>query len=106
MEQLLKDVTAIVEAARFEKDSLWFHIHGELGVPWKQNRSGLGVQVGTLSDMPVFISLTTATVDGKKILFVEATSSVVDWRMIHGWLDEKLPGIPRTDASNFHTVLL
>lgn len=104
---LLAGVVGVVEANRFETMCLWQRHHKELGKPWIDNLSGRGVTVGHVEDMPVFISLRTAVVDGCKLLFIEATSQVVDWRMIDAWLARALPQSAyrnKVDAGNFVNV--
>lgn len=67
--------------------------------------------VGKLNDRPVVISLNSAMIDGQKILFIDATSELVDWGIVEAWLEKNLPSsardgyrINRTDALNFHNV--
>lgn len=55
----------------------------------------------------------TAIIDGRNILFYEATSVVVDWKMIGDWLKANLPAsaklasgdVRKTDANNFYSAL-
>jgi hypothetical protein len=62
----------------------------------------------------VVISLTVNTVHGHRILFLEATSMVVDHQMIEDWLKANLPPtafkddgkyLNKENAMNFHTLL-
>jgi len=113
MTEFLKGVAGVCEATRCEQSHIWERWHERL--EWKDNPMGYGETVGHLADMPVHISLTTAVIGGRKILFWHATSQVVDHRMIDKWLNENLPvtafrdgdprkGIFRTDATNFHII--
>ena len=110
-EDFLKDVVSVVEATTFEDFCLWQQWHEK--VEWVQNRSGTGVTVGRLADMPVFISLTTAVVNKKKVLFIDPTSQVVDWRLIEDWLQASMPNctgrledkVRVHQAQNFHNVV-
>ena len=103
----LAGVEGIVDANRFEQSELWKRFHKERGIPWEENLSGFGVTVGKVGDMPVSISINTAKIDGRKILFVEDTSQVVDFRMIDAWLVRNLPeaATNRANAQNAHYVL-
>lgn len=115
MSEFLKGVAGVVEANSYEILCLWRE-HQERKGTWTQRNDGLGETVGHVDDMPVHISLTTAEIDGQKILFIEATSAMVDHRMVTTWLEENLPtsafrngdprqGVNKTDAMNFHIVL-
>ena len=107
----LKDVVSVVEANTFEDFTLWEKWHAK--VDWVQNASGTGVTVGRLADMPVFISLITAVVNKKKVLFIHPTSQVVDWRLIEDWLHANMPNCTERledkvrvhSAQNFHNVV-
>ena len=110
----LEGVVGVCEATSCEYHYVWEHWHER--VEWKQNNVGLGEVVGHLDGRPVFLSLRTAMIDGKKILFWDATSQVVDHEMIRKWLQENLPvsafrdndprrGVNQTDATNFHIIV-
>ena len=114
LRKFLDGVVGVCEATSCEYHYVWEHWHER--VEWKQNNMGLGETVGTLDDRPVHISLRTAEIDGKKILFWEATSQVVDHEMIRKWLQKNLPitafregdprqGVNQTDATNFHIIV-
>lgn len=116
MERFLDGVVAVVDATSNEQFLLWEKYHHTRGVPWESSRFGLGQCVGRLDDRPVCISLCTAEVQGRKLLFVDATSEVVDHLMIDKWLYDCLPDtafrngdrqgyLNRTDAGNFFNVL-
>lgn len=107
----LGGVTGIVEANTFETMCLWRE-WTDNGDTWVSTGHGYGPTVGTLADMPVCISLLTATVNGQKILFFEPISQVVDYRMIYAWLKENVPSalrkdgyLNKTDAMNFPNVI-
>lgn len=113
MINFLDGVVGVVEADSFARHVLWKENRDrEKPRLWDQNLSGFGQTVGFVKKMPVCISLLTATVDGRKVLFVHPTSVVVDHRMIDKWLKKSLPEtafrsdeyINRTDATNFHAI--
>lgn len=83
---------------------------------WVQHGSGYLQTVGMVAKMPVAISINYNHVQGHKILFYEATSAVVDHRMIREWLDKVMPvtafrdndprkGLNISNAMNFSNVL-
>lgn len=109
--EFLDGVIGVVEATSCEKSFLWKQYTEELKIPFEEKSFGLGRIVGYLDDMPVFISLLIAAVDGHKVLFMEATSQVVDYRLIDKWLNENCPKtafcgdrLNKVDALNFHNV--
>lgn len=109
--EFLDGIVGVVEANSYERQCLWERYHRQYEVDWKTNSFGLGEGVGEIGGMPVFISLTTAVVGGYKLLFVYATSAVVDYRLIDKWLEDNVPStaydrgrVNKTDAQNFITV--
>jgi hypothetical protein len=108
MVKFLDGVQGIVDATSNERHNLWEKWHYRPDgrkVSWDSNNSGLMERVGTLDNRPIVITLNTAVVNGKKILFVDPTSQLVDHKMIDKWIADNLPGVSRTDATNFHNVI-
>ncbi len=109
----LQRTFACVEATGYESLSLWQHHSSQSDRPkgykphqWVQDSLGFLQTVGTLADMPVAVSVFWATVDGKLVLFYEATSRVVDHEMVDEWIKKNTPtAVIRTNAMNFHNVL-
>ena len=91
----------LVEATDFERHTLW-HCHER--VNWKDDGIGYGHQIGTLNERPIFVAFNFATIDGKRICFWHATSSLVDYDMIEEWLKTNLKYNNKVDANNFHNV--
>jgi hypothetical protein len=109
--KFLEGVTGVVEANSFETMCLW-EGNRKVGRSWVEISHGYGATVATLHDRPVVLSLRSAIVEGQKILFIDATSELVDWTLISAWLEKNLPRsaydgdrINRSDAMNFHNVL-
>lgn len=48
------------------------------------------------------------TINGNKILFLEPTSTIVDWDLIDQWIKDKLPEIAQSNRNNamngFNTI--
>ena len=86
---LLRDTVYCVEATDFEALSLWVEHHEK--IEWRQENPGYGITVGQCAKMPVTICLTWNWLNGHLIVFYEATSQVVDHRMVEKWLKENLP---------------
>lgn len=104
MVRFLDGVAGVVIASREEMQAAWERnqSYGDKKRTWESNNSGLGELVGHLEeDRPVYITLWTAKIDGHKILFVDATSQVVDWAMIDEWIAVNLPDALKTDATNW-----
>lgn len=114
LEDVYKDVHGIVEANSFESLELWKYWHQEKGYTWVQNNHGWLVKVGEIiKGKEVWISPVAHIVNGRKILFVDATSSVVDWNMIEEYLKENVPSavtrnklyLNKENAMNFHCLV-
>lgn len=112
LHKFLDGVIGIVEASMFEKNLLWQEYHQKHGKTWEQGVLGHSECVGKCEDCPVVISLFVDKVDGHRILFWHATSSIVNYYLIDDWFATALPKtafrddklINRTDAGNFHNV--
>jgi hypothetical protein len=113
--EFLDGVVGVVEATSYEIMCLWHEYHEQRKVSWVQGRGGGYLPtIGELDGRPVCVSLFVNTIDGHKILFIDATSQVVDHRMIDEWLKTVLPAtafqeggkyINYTNAMNFHNIL-
>lgn len=110
LEDVYKDVYGIVEATNYESLCLWKEWHKERGYSWEQNNAGWLVEVEQGSG--VWISPLAHVVNGRKILFVEATSSKVDWDMIEAYLKANIPSalkdngyLNKDNAMNFHCLV-
>jgi len=87
----------VVEAASYEKHVLWSqHSHqGSLNssigklpkFEWVQDHQGRMIKVGELGGRPVIVTFFWFTIDGVLVAFWEATSQVVDHKMIEEWLE-------------------
>lgn len=113
----LDGVVGVVDANSYESMCLWqeYDRQGRRD-QWKSGGGGPLVTVGTVGRMPVCISLLVNEVEGNRLLFIDATSTVVDHRMIDAWLQKTMPvtafedndprkRLNRADAMNFHNVL-
>ena len=107
----LDGVIGVVEANSFESMCLWVQAK-ESTRSWISSGHGFGPIVGLINNRPVCLSILTATVDGHKIAFIDATSEAVDWKLIDAWLQKNLPQsakhgdgrVNKTDAMNFGNV--
>lgn len=105
-------IVGVVDATSFEQLMLWQEEEkAALPKRWETINPGILETIGALADMPVCLSLSKVRVGGHLLLFIEATSQVVDHRMIDKWLEDNLPDtakrdgrVNRTDAMNFHNV--
>lgn len=125
LKKMFEGVKGVVEASRFEYHTLWrtYSKRGQgatnktdaiITFDWFESGHGLGVTVGHIARLPVFINLHVDTIEGHKVLFYEATSRAVDWTMIEEWLEKNLPDsakrrdgvyLNKSDASNFVNVI-
>lgn len=99
------NIDGICEATSYEQYCLWGQFHNEYGYSWVSSTMGTGKTLGEVDGMPVFISLISHIVNGKKILFIEPTSVVVDWRFIDKYKEENYKDVPSSDANNFINLI-
>lgn len=106
----LKSTDFVVEATNAEHFFLWREFHDR--TEWKEGHLGYMETIGHVQGRPVCICLTWDVIDGMNVMFVDATSQLVDWEMVERWLDrhcnpkwDNSTRQARTDAMNFHHVL-
>ncbi len=107
----------LVEADDFAQLRLWIE-NAEEGdrqgwkspfkkVRWEQVGLGYGHEIGKFGGMPVCVCVSFARIKGHLVAFYEATSQVVDHRMVEEWLKTEFPSSRgKTNAQNFHNCLL
>lgn len=118
VEDRLKETFFIVEATNFEHHALWLQYskQGEHRlknpVDWQQVHDGRWVQLGTIDNRPIGMSLNWAWVDGFLICFYSGTSQLFDWKMADEFLEKHFKGKwdrgtrrAECDAQNFHHVI-
>jgi hypothetical protein len=125
IKEYISGVQAFVEADTFSKHELWRRFAQQarfldpnsstVQFDWHDTGSGYFAQIGTFADEPVMISILTAMINNRKILFYYGSSRVVDYDLIEMWIKENLPesakcpGQPRghrySDATNFINVI-
>ena len=71
-------------------DNLLRDLIEERRVDWKQVSSGFGLTLGKLDDRPIYVCFSFAYINGHKICFYEATSQVIDHKLIEKWLKTQL----------------
>lgn len=78
------------------------------GYEYKQDLSGYLETIGYIGDRPICVAPLIHCIGGVNVLQVEATSELVDWKMIRQWVKNLVPegkGIfdgPTNFIINFH----
>jgi len=118
----LRNTDFVVEANSYERLQLWKEFSKEAQeqedvrprprFKWEQESYGFMVDVGEVNGMPVVLSGFFALINERRIMFYNATSRMVDHRMVDAWLDENCDPMycggsrkARTDAMNFGHVV-
>ena len=120
---LFKDVVFLVEADNFATFTLWRDHHGDprpgavVVRSWEQETRGVSVTLdwaGGLIKRPICIDISWAKLNGKRVLFYEGCSQLVDHKLIGDWLKKYTLETIRWDdgtrwahcnAMNFHLCL-
>lgn len=118
--KLFKDVEFLIEANHNEQHSLWreFHYRPQYEFlyvkNWEQISMGRIIEVGTVDNRPIVISIFYAKLNGKKVMFYYGCSQLVDHKMIDDWIQMYTLETIRydngyrwahCDAMNFHNCL-
>jgi len=117
IKKFLDGVMGVVDANSYESLCLWRENEhaGYNQREWKQGGGGPLVTIGRIDDRPICISLLVNEIGGHKILFIDATSALVDHDMIDAWLQKNMPvtafrdndprePLNRTNAMNFCNI--
>lgn len=99
----------MVQATDFERHRLWrenaldseHRSPKHVGVVWINEGRGWRAKIGELDGRPVCVAWSFGVVDGAVLCFYEATSEVVDYRMVREWADSIVTN--HTNANNFNT---
>jgi hypothetical protein len=105
----------VVEATSTEQYYLWKD--ASPNCKWEQGMSGLAIEVGKLGGplqekRPIVITCQWNRINGMDVLFWEATSRLVDYRMIEEWFKQNCypyehssGKAAKCDAMNFHSCI-
>lgn len=108
-----KQTMYLVEANSFEILELWkdfakqsekLHPNKSTRYDWKQQNPGCFEKIGYIQKRPICIMISWYVINSCCVGFWEATSELVDYKMIARWLKENFD-CAGTDANNFHICL-
>lgn len=117
-ERRLAATAFLVEATSNEWHTLWArwcYKSAECREPLFHKWEHLGgwlVQVGEVVGRPIVVSLNWDRLDGFLVCQWQATSELVDYKMIHEWLDRHFTAKTKDgrhaqcDAANFHSLVI
>lgn len=99
-----QDVVYMVETTSYEKLALWREYHKELN--WQEvTHGGPMFQLGELAGRPIVLSVNIISILGRKVMFYEPTSQVVDWVMVEDFLKKSWPNVQMTNGMNFFNAV-
>jgi hypothetical protein len=100
-------IVGICEANSYEKMCLWREYHEDRKISWEPGTGGGPmITIGMSKDeRPTVLCLCVDIVDGKRVLFFDATSQLVDHKLIDEYVANTWPNVRRTDAMNFSNIL-
>ncbi len=114
--ELFNGVEYIVEASDNEQFHLWIDFSSESDRPmkgrtvkWVQENPGFSRQIGQINKRPIVVQGFYVRINGKRVLFYEGCSQLVDHVMIREWIEHHGPTIDgqlaHCNAANFHICL-
>lgn len=114
MKVLVEGAAGFCEATSEEQHSVWTRLVHNRAQPvsWEQ-KGGRGITIGYLDSRPVHVTLSHVDIAGHKVIFYEATSTVVDHDMVRDFIDMIAPDCARradgrvnhSDAANMTNIL-
>lgn len=81
-----KSVDIAVEISSSLEVSALYTLFKEHGWSYQQDRGGPLLTVGKLVDRPICVAPLIHVIEGVRVLYVEATSGLVDWNIIEEWV--------------------
>lgn len=108
LDERFRDVVAIIEATSTEQFFLWKEFNKI--VPWEHDQRGYSININTsylisLTKRPINLCFAFIKIAGKRIVFWEPISELVDYFVIDEWIKENLPNVCNENAINFHNAL-
>jgi hypothetical protein len=106
-----KEVAFLVEAdsfARLELWSKWYNEEDDVRKKihtWEEISPGFCPTIGTCDNRPVCLSLSYNILNGKRVVFYDPVSQVVDHELVEKYLKLNFPGVGCCDAMNFHQCM-
>lgn len=108
---LVDGAVGFCEATGDEQNAVWERLIQNTDLPWKQNGGPL-VTIGYLDGRPVAVHLSSVEINHFKVIFYEATSTVVDHDMVRRFIEKLAPDsakrggrLNHTDSTNFSNIL-
>jgi predicted nucleotide-binding protein (sugar kinase/HSP70/actin superfamily) len=106
----MSQVKFFVEANSYEMFKLWQENKNyDIPCKWDEHHSGFGFTIGRISNRPIVLTFSFATLDDSLVCFYTSSSQLVDHKMIEDFIEFCWPikydhGHRRamTDAQNFH----
>ena len=83
------DVVALISSG-FETMNLYTEFK-EHKMSYKQDMGGYMHTIGHINDRAICVSPMIHVIDGVNVMYVEATSGLVDWEMIEEWVKDRVP---------------
>lgn len=86
-QELFNDVVFIIEATDNEQHTFWRDYFYEPRkdftiIKWEEEFTGKLIQIGELDNRPINIAISYAKLNGKRVIFYDAVSQVVDHQMV------------------------
>ncbi len=111
-DEVFQNLSYVVEADSFTQHTLWEDYcdrpkYKPMPVMWDWINHGISIQIGELGGLPVVVQCAVAAIEGKRMLFYDVCSQVVDYKLVDEWIDGLLKrngrlGCRHTNATNFH----
>ena len=123
LEECFEQTVALCEANSFEQSTLWkdwsltaYQMNINDGredgrdlidrQEWEDYSLGFGREIGTIGDLPIFVSFLMARINGRVVTFYYPTSRAVDYDQIEKFVDEHFVSCSmRRDADNFGDII-
>lgn len=114
-----EEVVFLVHATSHEQHQFWVDYHHQPRFDhcrihkWEQVMSGTMIEIGELDNRPINLAVNWAILEGYRVLFYEAVSQVVDYKMVDEWIEHFSKHIrwdnghrwAHTDSNNFHLCI-
>ena len=94
----------IRECSQFEYLCLYKAHHEKIN--WEEDCAGIFKEMGRIGTRPITVSFWFVKLNGVRVCFYDGESALVDYNMIHAWVNEQCPQLKGCcDPMNFHNCL-
>lgn len=97
-------VDLVVQISSSYETMALYREYKDCGMEFKQDMGGPMKRIGAINRQEIWVTPSIHVVDGVRVLYVEATSALIEWDMITEWVKQRVPLNTRIEMSPNNVV--